>query len=190
MSFRFEEFFTELAINEGWESHNAFDPGGKTICGVTEKFFPEEYRTIVYMIESGYEMGTVLLYIRSFYFINFWNPMYDKISDSSLAFKLFDFGVNASVRKSVKILQRTHNIYNDRRQRVVVDGIFGKKTMVNINMDSHPQTDEIETKFYQMYVDRVEKYYRSLKNFFVFGKGLLNRTKKVFNGVPNLVAIK
>lgn len=182
---RFRKFFQQLMVNEGWISDDKLDLGGHTIAGITEKYHPKEHAVLMWMIENNTEHSTIMASVQSFYYDNYYNPWYDVIADSSLAFKIFDFGVNAGVKRSVKILQRTHNKYQT-NMKIKVDGLFGKNTLRAINLDSIPKDDGTETEFYYLYIDNIEKFYRSLWNFFRFGKGWLNRLKRVFNGAKNL----
>ena len=124
---------------------------------------------------------------------NYWNPLYDLIKDSSLAFKIWDFGINAGVVRSIQILQKTLN--KNYAVNLAVDGIFGKYTLQMVNKYSSPQVKLIldpseiipgETEFYTLYIKALDKYYRSLQGFFTFGSGWISRLKRIFNGVPDL----
>jgi lysozyme family protein len=189
LSKRFLKFFPELMASEGWISDDEFDKGGHTIVGITETHHPQAHSILVYMIENKYDKDLITSFIESFYYINYYNPLYDNVNDSSLVFKIFDFGVNAGIRTSVKILQRTHNQFQS-DSKIKVDGVFGNNTLKAINLDSVPKDECTETKFYHLYISNIEKYYRSLWNFFRFGKGWMNRLKRIFNGAPNLTLAK
>lgn len=187
-SLRYDKFFEELMLNEGWISDDKFDKGGHTIAGITKKYHLEAHHNLQYMIDKNYNKETIMAFIKSFYYVNYYNKLYDKIIDSSLAFKIFDFGVNAGIRTSIKLLQKTYNKYEP-ESKISVDGIFGENTLQAINLASHPTEEILETEFYHRYIKKLEKYYKSLWNFFRFGKGWLHRLKRVLNKTPNL-AIK
>jgi lysozyme family protein len=172
-------------LNEGWISDDELDKGGHTIAGITEASHSVEHNLLMEMIENKTDKEIIISFIQSFYYINYYNPLYDDIIDSSLAFKIFDFGVNAGIKTSVRILQRTHNQFQP-DNKIKVDGLFGRNTLRAINLDSAPMDKYLETEFYYLYIDNLEGYYRSLWNFFKFGKGWINRLKRIFNGATNL----
>lgn len=125
----------------------------------------------------------------------YWDEDYDLIADSSLAFRIWDFGINAGVVTAVKILQKTLNKYY--KTELKPDGVFGQLTLRTVNYYSNPEInfllkpDEFikdENEAYTLYVRELEKYYRSLSNFFDFGNGWINRVKRIFNGCPDLYA--
>jgi lysozyme family protein len=128
---------------------------------------------------------------------SYWNPLYDEINDSSLAYRLFDLGVNAGVSKAVRILQLTIKKYYD--NDIKVDGIFGNQTLLMVNRFANYSAIPIrlhkiktipgENVFYAYYIHEIGKFYHSLSNFWKFGKGWLNRVRKVFNGAPDLYKI-
>lgn len=125
----------------------------------------------------------------------YWDEDYELIKDSSLSFRIWDFGINAGVVTAVRLLQETLNKNYDAKLKV--DGVFGLSTLQATNYFSNPEIcyklkpDELienETECYTLYVWRLDKYYRSLKNFLIFGKGWISRVKRVFNGCPDLYA--
>jgi len=207
---RSDEFIKEMLLNEGYESDDPLDSGGHTIWGISKRAHPEDFRIL-----AGFKgkQKAAKDFVYEFYKREYYNPLYDKITDVSLAFKIFDFGVNAGRKRAVKILQRLINKYNEVLsirvfafadnnfigeylkndfpvRKIKVDGIFGRITLGNVNYFSRDairyflSDDEMiqgETEFYTMYVQELEKYYKSLWNFFRFGKGWLNRLKRIFN---------
>ena len=183
-SVRFNLFFKELMKNEGWIADDALDLGGHTVVGITKKFFPLYHDIVMNMVKARYSEEKIHMFIKLFYYIHFYNPLYDEIHDSSLAFKLFDFGVNASVRRSVKFLQRTNNLNNV--EQIKIDGGFGPTTLRVVNSFGSPHSILKETDFYHSYVKSLGKYYKSLWNFFRFGKGWLKRLNRVFNKTKDL----
>lgn len=193
---RFDDFFNLMIENEGWVSDDSIDSGGKTLMGISKNNFPKEFEMAWYLYEHEHFMF-IKIYVKNFYFIRFYNKLYDSILDSSLAFKLFDFGVNAGVRKAVKILQRTinsnvKNYYNGNKP-LKVDGIYGDCTHKKLNnllayQNSLDERYNNELQIYNEYVERIEKFYKSLWNFFRFGKGWLNRLKKIYNGMDYFIA--
>lgn len=180
LSIRYVQFHTQLMKNEGWIVEDVYDTGKHTIAGITKTFFPREHDRLLSLIESGATYDQIHDFISLFYFMHFWNDLYNYIYDYSLAFKVFDFGVNAGTTTAVKLLQKTLNKYEPNR-KLVVDGKFGKRTLASLNIINPHNCQDSESSFYYDYVSRLEKYYRSLWNFFRFGKGWLRRLKIVLN---------
>ncbi|MCG6915357.1 hypothetical protein LJE86_15730 [bacterium BMS3Abin03] len=110
---------------------------------------------------------------KDFFRANYWNEIYNYINDSTLAFKIFDFGVNAGKKRAVKYIQKTVNTLNPER-RLLVDGIFGNNTLTQINLIIHRTDDQP----YQAYIKRLEKFYRTRSLFWRFGKRWLKRLRK------------
>lgn len=77
---------------------------------------------------------------------------------------VFDFGVNAGPRRSVKLLQRAAGVTDD--------GSVGPKTLAAVMA-----ADRL-AMIGEMAENRLA-YYRSLENFDVFGAGWTNRTQQV-----------
>lgn len=189
---RFPIFFEKLFLNEGGFSNDPNDSGGKTIYGITQNNFPKQYSVLSELYFGG-KKELAKNYAMGFYEKLFWNPLYDKIIDSSLAFKVFDLGVNMGETRAVELLERTlKNYFNI---NIVCDGVFDDKLLIEVNTvhflypKSQPKDYikfENETLFYSLYCFEVEKFYKSRKTFWKFGKGWLRRLKDVFNKVPNL----
>lgn len=196
---RLLKFITRTFGEEGGYQNHPRDKGNYfnnqlygTIWGITAR----DHFTVFIQCYNAWKDNNIELskqiamkfYIESHY----WNEKYDLINDSSLAFRLWDFGVNAGVVKAVKLLQKTLNKYYNANLKE--DGIFGKYTLLATNRYSHPSIRFYknisdlngETECYYFYVKEIEKYYRSLKNFVYFGKGWLKRLKRVFNDSSDL----
>ena len=118
--------------NEGGYADDPVDRGGKTIYGIASRYHPGWFNTVHDAYKNGQRASAKRL-AKKFYRSKFWNDNYDSIEDTSLAFRLFDFGVNAGVKKSVKILQESVN-YINRRKLLTVDGDFGLHTLTACNM--------------------------------------------------------
>jgi lysozyme family protein len=165
---RYKSFFDELLKNEGGYSDDPDDTGGKTIYGISKNNFPAAYK-VISEIYFGGNKSQAKNYAMEFYHKNFYNPLYDNIQDVQVAFRVFDFGVNAGVKRAVKILQKTVNQFGF---RLAEDGIFGKGTLVAVN--------DVGALFYPAYEKSIEGFYRSLSTFWKFGKGWLNRLRRRF----------
>lgn len=170
---RFDRIFDLLIKNEGSYSDHPRDTGGKTIYGITSRDYPDDYKKI-YEAFKNKDYNKAKLFAKEFYKNNFWNELYDKIIDGSLAYKLFDLSVNIGKKTAIKMLQKTINAFE---YKIEVDGIFGNKTLEAVNyFYNNKQSDEL----YKAYIERAKKYYKMLKTFDVFGKGWLARLAKKY----------
>jgi len=165
----FDNAFNQLILNEGGYSNDPVDPGGKTIYGVTSRDYPKEFDDIYYLFTHG-QKQLALMRTKSFYKRTFWNPLYEDIPDSSLAFKIFDLSVNRGVKTAVKLLQQT--LFFDFGQNLTIDGVFGRGTLEALKSIVNTEL------FYQKYIERNESSYKKLSTFWKFGKGWLNRLRK------------
>ena len=158
--------------NEGIKADDPYDPGNKTIFGIASKYHRLIYQEIVTLYDAGLTLKARQR-AKDFFRANYWNEIYNYINDSTLAFKIFDFGVNAGKKRSVKYIQKTVNtLYPERR--LLVDGIFGNNTLTQINLIIHRPDDQP----YQEYISKLEKFYRTRSLFWRFGKGWLKRLRK------------
>ncbi len=127
---KFDIAFEHLMNNEGGYSNDPVDSGGKTIFGIASKYHPEWFN-LVYTAYKSRDKKVAKDLAKKFYKSKFWNGNYELIEDSSLAFRVFDFGVNAGVRKSVKIFQKCVNYLTS--EGLGVDGKFGIQTLTTAN---------------------------------------------------------
>ncbi len=146
---RFSKAFKHLMDNEGGYSNDLVDVGGKTIYGIASKYH-KEWFDLVYKAYKRGDIKTAKKLTEQFYKSKFWNDKYNDIEDSSLAFRLFDFGVNAGVKKSVKIFQKSINFLL--MGWVKTDGVFGHKTLLACNSLK-------QEKLYLLYTIKIYLYY-------------------------------
>ena len=79
----YEQAFDDLMKNEGGYVNHPADPGGETKYGICKRYNPDiDIKNIT------------LEFAKQFYQEKFWMPMYEKINDKRIAFKLFDISVN------------------------------------------------------------------------------------------------
>jgi len=164
----FDNAFEILVLNEGGYSDDPVDPGGKTIYGITMKNHPETFARVFYLFASGHK-NLALQLAKQFYKRNYWNDLYKEIPDSTLAFKLFDLGVNKGKVKAVKSLQRVLKYIF--LWKIKVDGAFGKRTLGTIQA-----TDQEE--LYNEYVKAHADHYASLKTAWKYLRGWLKRLNR------------
>ena len=123
----FEKSFRELILIEGGYVNNPYDPGGKTMYGITE----------VVARDFGFngEMEDLPLGIaEDIYKEQYWSPYkFDLIKNSKIATELFEFTVNTGDgRLASKILQRSYNLLNKNIQ-LEEDGHIGPHTSNTVN---------------------------------------------------------
>lgn len=165
----FENAFKHLILNEGGYSNDPVDAGGKTIYGITSRDYPNQFMVIYQLFKDG-NKALALKGAENFYRKEFWNPLYEEIPDSSLAFKIFDLSVNRGKKTAVKLLQQT--LFFDFGQNLTIDGVFGKGTLTSIKLVVN------QDALYQKYIERNEASYKKLSTFYRFGKGWLNRLRR------------
>ena len=149
---KFDIAFEHLMNNEGGYSNDPVDSGGKTIFGIASRYHSYWFN-LVYTTYKSRGINAAKELAKRFYKSKFWNDKYEIIEDSSLAFRLFDFGVNAGVKKSVKIFQKCVNFWY--KKSVKVDGVFGLKTLSKGNMINQEMLYLLFTiKIYLYYIVR------------------------------------
>lgn len=165
----FENAFNQLMENEGGFSNDKYDPGSKTIYGITSRDYPHSFSVINQLYQDG-NKALALHTAKNFYRKNFWDELYQEIPDSSLSFKIFDLSVNRGKKTAIKLLQDT--LFFDFGKTIARDGIFGPITLGAINTIVNYDI------LYQKYIERNEASYRKLSTFWRFGRGWLNRLQK------------
>jgi lysozyme family protein len=163
--------------NEGGFQDNPNDPGNYvngvlkgTNFGIAAKYFPSED------IKNLTRERAVELYLKYF-----WEPMnLEGINDDELVLQIFDFGVNAGRRRSIRLIQGIVNAEP-------VDGICGPITKGRINSFkpiTKVQQDgkEIEYTAIDLFREGRKHYYIDLANrnpdLDVFLQGWLNRINR------------
>jgi lysozyme family protein len=143
-----------LKSEGGWVNHPS-DPGGETNLGVTKCVW-EEY--VGHPVESLKKLTKEE--VAPLYEQKYWRPCYGEVLPRGLNFIVFSMGVNAGPGRSIKLLQQSIGC--------VPDGVIGPKTRELICASNNAT---LINKFSETRRD----YYRSLKNFPIFGKGWLAR---------------
>ena len=153
---RFIKFFSRLIKYEGGYVNDPDDPGGETKYGISKRSYPNED------IANLTEARAMQLYYKDYYLrLNI-----DKIKNDRIAWQLFDFGVNAGVSRSAKILQKIVGSYPD--------GDVGSKTLESVNSfkSRFPLYIYFQSERLKHYMDLTEKNESLLK----FLKGWIIRT--------------
>ncbi len=109
--------------NEGGYVNNPKDPGGETNYGIAKKFYPN------LDIKNLTKEQAIDIYYK-----DYWLPMnLEGILNNELILQVFDFGVNAGRKVSIRMLQRIVKTEDD--------GIIGPKTIKAINESELPLLD-------------------------------------------------
>ena len=191
---RYELFFDEVFLNEGLFQADPHDKGNYykgqllgTIAGVTARDHYKDFK----ILKELYDMqlfNAVKKHAMNFYKRKgYWKDGFNEISDSSLAFKLFDLGVNMGEKTSIKILQKVLNKHYG--YDILPSGILTNETIQFANQayllppksKIHCELIKGESVLYSLYIHETKKYYKSLKGFGKFGKGWLRRLAKILN---------
>lgn len=162
MDERFDECLTFTLRAEGGFVDNPEDPGGATNMGITlatYRSWSDDTAAGVTQIQDLTRKVVSAIY-RTLY----WNPLRADALPAGVDLSVFDFGVNAGVWRSGRMLQLALGFTGDE-----VDGCVGPETLAAAGKASARGVIELLAK-------RQADYYRSLSEFAIFGAGWLNRT--------------
>jgi len=154
----FKECLDLVLKSEGGWVNNPKDPGGETNLGVTKAVWEEWVGHPVATMKNLTKDDVAPLYEQKY-----WRPCYGEVLPRGLDFLCFSFGINAGSGRSVKLLQQSLGL--------VSDGVIGSKVMQKLRESNI--ADVIKS-----FSESRREYYKSLKNFPIFGKGWISRTDK------------
>ena len=116
----FEYAIAQLMEIEGYYSDDPDDMGGETKYGISQKAYPDIDIKALTFDDA-----------KQIYKRDYWNKLQcDSFTDDVIAWELFDFGVNAGVKKSARILQEALNLIG---YTTPVDYIIGPQTISRTN---------------------------------------------------------
>jgi lysozyme family protein len=122
--------------NEGGYVNHPSDPGGETNMGITKRNYPD------LNIKCLTKEKAI-----SIYYNDYWLPMkLDILNDEDLILQVFDMGVNAGPKTSIKLLQRLVGVPDD--------GLIGLKTVRAVS--------EFDGDILTEYMKRRKLYYVTL----------------------------
>lgn len=169
----FKKFIPVLLKFEGGFVDDPDDPGGATNRGITMGTFVR-YAASLLGVEPTLSNLKKLTEDQAsmIYEAVYWKGIHgDEIDDQDVANLICDFYVNAGF-KAIRVLQRALNAKRPGNSKLVVDGLFGKKTLAALNA-----CDSIV--IYCTYRRARKDYYRNLvkqrPELKKFLKGWLNR---------------
>jgi lysozyme family protein len=149
MNSNFDRSFELVIGHEGGYIHLDSDPGGETRWGISKKSYPNE--------DIG---GMTLDRAKEIYKRDFWDKLHCSDMQQSIAFSLFDAGVNCGIGKAAEWLQYI--------LVVKVDGSIGPMTLQALAQRSAPL---VSAKLNAMRL----QYHTTLPGWGVFSKGWSRR---------------
>ena len=158
MQGNFKECLDLVLKSEGGWVNNSNDPGGETNLGVTKRVWEEWVGHPVESLKKLSKDDVAPLYEQKY-----WRPCYGEVLPRGLDLVVFSMAVNAGPGRSVKLLQSSIGC--------VPDGIIGPRTR---GLISESNIANLIAKF----SESRREYYRSLKNFLIFGKGWIARVDR------------
>ena len=161
MKENFDACFKGMLRSEGGFVNHPKDPGGMTNLGVTKRVYESWVKREV----TEKEMRDLKpADVRDLYLKLYWEPCRCDELTWGVDYSVFDFAVNAGVKRSVITLQRCVGVKDD--------GIFGPGTMKAVK-ETAPE--EIIGKFFDVRI----RFYQQLKKYETFGKGWHHRAATV-----------
>lgn len=158
--------------NEGGYVNNPLDEGGETKYGITSKTLDRYYRSkgLIGLPISHLTISEARFIYKELY----WDKMMlSEGKNDAFCTILFDTAVNQGVQRAVKRLQNTLN-HQVRGSKLIVDGIFGPKTLATMNKAVHSTAFHYVEQTQLFYVEIVTKKPSQL----LFLKGWINRTHR------------
>lgn len=155
----------EILHHEGGFVNHTKDPGGMTNLGVTKETYEE---WIGHPVSEAIMRKLTPQLVAPLYKKKFWDTLKCESLPKGLDLCVFDFGVNAGVRRSARMLQRF--------LRIEDDGVIGPATLAAVEARKAVIGTHALIAFFQ--AER-RVYYRSLPHFPTFGRGWLRRVDAV-----------
>lgn len=168
MTGNFDKSLELVLKSEGGFVQDPQDHGGATNLGVTAKSWSEYLGRPVTITEMK---ALTPLMVKPFYKDKYWNPAGCEILPKGVDYAVFDFAVNAGVRRCVKTLQKAVG--------ADADGVLGSITQALIR-----QSDPIG--LLDKFSEEKIKFYQSL-NQPKFEKGWLNRVEEVKKNATRMI---
>ena len=125
----FDKAIPTILKHEGGYVHDPLDPGGITNFGISKRQYPGlDIRNLTV------ERATKI------YQADYWLPIYNAITDQETATKVFDLAVNMGHRAAHRLLQKALRKFKAHHGLdIVIDGVFGSKTLHAINEGGEPE---------------------------------------------------
>jgi lysozyme family protein len=157
MASRFSICLPFTLKQEGGNSDDPHDPGGRTHKGIIQREYDKYRRSKGLPLQSDYAMSDAE--VSDIYFNEYWMPHCPTLAPG-LDLSFFDNAVNEGPFRAAVMLQRALSVPDD--------GAFGPKTAAAI-------VGQDVRALITRYSDARESFYKSLSTFQYFGKGWLSR---------------
>ncbi len=156
-----------LLENEGCFSEHPYDRGGKTIFGISSKWFPREFDEIYFLYKDN-RIDEAKSKAIEFYKREFWDKLYcDEYVSQNLANLVCDTGVNQGLYNAKEILKEVMNVHPKTKYRDIIQ-LCNESKEIN-NIINHYV--DIRIRYYKLSTIKDPKQK-------VFLKGWLNRARK------------
>ena len=164
----FNPSFALLLKSEGGFVQDPYDSGGATNLGVTIATW-KAYVNRPVSVQEIKDLTPVM--VKPLYNQNYWNPAGCDILPKGVDYAVFDFGVNAGVKRSIRCLQKAVG--------ADPDGVLGSITQALIR-NSKPMD------ILDHFTDERIAYYKSLNNPH-FEKGWISRAATVQTNAEKMI---
>lgn len=159
-----------ILLEEGGNSDDPHDPGGRTSRGIIQTEYNAYRRKHGLPPQSVYDATDQE--VADIYMQSYWLPDCPAMP-TGVDLVFFDMAVNAGPARAAKLLQRALGVPED--------GRIGPVTMEAL-VAAHP------IKVIMAFSDTRRAYYKSLATFKYFGKGWLNRVATIENAAIKMAA--
>lgn len=146
--------------HEGGYVNHPRDTGGATNLGITKRTYEDWVgREVTIQEMRNLQIEDVL----DIYYHRYWKRSHAHQMPNGINLSVFDFAVNAGPDQAIRSLQRVLDI--------TIDGIVGPETASAIQRAD-------QAKLIGQYAEERSRFYRSLSNYDVFGRGWERRTRE------------
>lgn len=159
----FFDCVAEVLRHEGGFVNHPKDPGGATNMGITRATLSLWRGELASVTDVR---NLTQAEARQIYFALYWNPLNADRLPPGLNLEVFDFGVNAGVRRSAMMLQLLLAV---KEPGLAIDGVIGPMTLAAV---AQRPLDVLIEAFHGARMD----HYHSLAGWGTFGKGWTARS--------------
>lgn len=160
MADNFDTALRLVLIDEGGNSDDKRDHGGRTSRGITQREY--DHWCSLKGKPTGDVWDATDADITTIYREQYWNPYCDSLP-TGIDYLFFDISVNAGRTQAVRQFQKALG--------VSVDGMIGVITKNAIQQQANEDTEGLIKRI----SDARRAFYRALKQYPIYGKGWLNR---------------
>jgi len=174
MNSNFDFCFDQIIKSEGGYVWDKDDAGGETNLGVTKQAWSEFLKR---PIQDGEMKKLTVSDVKPFYKQMYWDSIKCDDLPSGLDYVVFDFGINAGIKKSAKFLQRAVG--------AAEDGAIGPLTLALVKTIEVPLLINIFTELKENFYNSIVQKNPVQDKFL---KGWMNRVASVQTTAESMVA--